>query len=67
MMSKPSFRALLDALNGRGMNLTIQREEGSSFLKTDLFKKDTDALAQVWSGDPPLDHVVHGVRPKALR
>jgi hypothetical protein len=56
----------LDALNGRGMNLTIQREEGSSFLKTDLFKKDTDALAQVWSGDPPLDHVVHGVHLEAI-
>ena len=66
MMSKPSFRALMDALDGRGMNLTIQREEGSSFLNTDLFKKDTDALAQVWSGDPPLDHVVHGVHLEAI-
>ena len=66
MMSKPSFRALMDALNGGGMNLTIQREEGSSFLKTDLFKKDTDSLAQVWSGDPPLDHVVHGKHLEAI-
>ena len=65
MLSRPSFRALMDALDGRGMNLTIQREEGSSFLKTDLFKKDTDALAQVWSGDPPLDHAVHGKHLKA--
>ena len=59
-MAKPSFRALIDALEGYGMNLTIQREEGASFLQTDLFKKDTDALAQLWSGDPPLDHIVHG-------
>ena len=66
MMSKPSFRALMDALDGRGMNLTIQREEGSSCLRTDLFKKNTDALAQVWSGDPPLDHVVHGVHLEAI-
>jgi hypothetical protein len=66
MMSKPSFRALMEALDGRGMNLTVQREEGSSFLKTDLFKKDTDALAQVWSGDPPLDHVVYGAHLEAI-
>lgn len=66
MMSKPSFRALMDALDGHGMNLTIQREEGSSFLQTDLFKKDTDALAQLWSGDPPLDHLVHGKRLVAI-
>lgn len=66
MMSKPSFRALMQALDGRGMNLTIQREEGSSFLKTDLFKKDTDALAQVWSGDPTLDHIVYGAHLEAI-
>lgn len=66
MMSKPSFRALMDALDGHGMNLSIQREEGSSFLNTDLFKKDTDALAQVWSGDPPLDHVVRGRHLEAI-
>ena len=66
MMSKPSFRALMEALDGHGMNLTIQREEGSGFLKTDLFKKDTDALAQVWSGDPPLDHVVYGAHLEAI-
>lgn len=66
MMSKPSFRALMDALDGHGMNLTIQREEGASFLQTDLFKKDTDALAQLWSGDPPPDHVIHGKRLSAI-
>jgi hypothetical protein len=61
MMGKASFRALMEALDGNGMNLTIQCEEGASFLKTDLFKERADALTQVWSGDPPLDHFVHGV------
>lgn len=61
MINKLSFRALMQALDGEGMNLTIQREEGASFLKTDLFKNNTDAITQVWSGDPPLDHYVQGI------
>ena len=60
MMNKVSYRALMEELDGDGMNVTIQREEGASFLATDLFKQNTDAIAQLWSGDPPLDHFVHG-------
>ena len=60
MMNKPSFRALMEELDGEGRNVTIQREEGASFLKSDLFKDNTDALTQLWSGDPPLDHHVYG-------
>lgn len=56
-----TFRALMDNLNGQGMNLTIQREDGHGFLTTDLFKNNTDSLAQLWSGDPPLGHSVHGL------
>lgn len=59
MMNKLSFRMLMEELDGDGMSLTIQREEGTSFLETELFKKDTDALTQLWSGDPPLDHFVY--------
>lgn len=60
MVSTISIRRLIQELDGFGMNLTIQREEGASFLKTDLFKHGTDALTQLWSGDPPLDHFVMG-------
>jgi hypothetical protein len=61
-----TFRALIEHLNGRGMNLTIQREEGASFLKSDLFKNDADALTQLWSGDPPIDHHVRGKKLTAV-
>lgn len=66
MMSTATFRALLTKLDGRGMSVTIQREEGSGFLKTDLFKEHADALAQAWSGDPPLDYSAHGVDLEAI-
>lgn len=60
MINRLSFPRLMKEIDGVGMSLTIQREEGASFLKTDLFKHDTDALTQLWSGDPPLDHFVMG-------
>ena len=60
MINRISYARLMQEIDGYGMNLTIQREEGASFLKTDLFKCDTDALTQLWSGDPPLDHFVMG-------
>lgn len=66
MLSMSTFRALLTKLDGRGMSVTIQREEGSGFLKTDLFKEHADALAQAWSGDPPLDYSAHGVDLEAI-
>lgn len=66
MANRITFRSLMEQLNGRGMNLTIQREEGASFLKSDLFKNDTDALTQLWSGDPPIDHHVRGKRLTAV-
>lgn len=66
MVNRITFRALVEHLNGMGMNLTIQREEGASFLKSDLFKNDTDALTQLWSGDPPIDHHVRGKKLTAV-
>lgn len=60
MLSDPSYCALLHALHGTGMNVAIQREDSASLLETDLFRKRLDTLTQVWSGDPPLDHVVLG-------
>lgn len=66
MVNNISVRRLIQELDGVGMNLTIQREEGASFLTTDLFKHGTDALTQVWSGDPPLDHFVMGAELVAV-
>ncbi|ODU52471.1 MAG: hypothetical protein ABS98_03930 [Lysobacteraceae bacterium SCN 69-48] len=60
MINKSSFVRLMQEIHGHCKNLTIQREEGFSFLKSDLFMKDTDALTQLWSGNPPLDHFVNG-------
>lgn len=60
MINSVSYARLMREIGGRGMNLTIQREEGASFLNSDLFKKNTDALTQLWSGNPPLDHFVMG-------
>lgn len=60
-----SFRSLMETLDGMGMNMTLQREDGSSLLETDLFKKHTDALTQLWSGNPPLDWQVRGATLEA--
>ncbi len=62
---KITHLSLVDALAGRGKNLTIQREEGASFLKSDLFKEDADTLTQLWSGSPPLDYTIRGKALKA--
>jgi hypothetical protein len=56
-----SYAKLVEMLDGHSMTMTLQREDGASLLKTDLFKDNTDALTQLWSGDPPLDNFVHGV------
>jgi len=60
MFGDTSYYALLCALDGTGMNASIQREDSASLLETDLFKKRLDTLTQLWSGDPPLDHLVRG-------
>ena len=60
-----SMRALMEILDGDSMNMTLQREDGASLLDTDLFKKHTSALTQLWSGDPPLDWQVRGVSLEA--
>lgn len=63
---KITHLSLVEALAGRGKNLTIQREEGASFLKSDLFKEDADTLTQLWSGNPPLDYTSRGRKLRAL-
>ena len=60
MINRISYARLMQEIDGYRMNLTIQREEGASFLETDLFKCNTDVLTQLWSGDPPLDDFVMG-------
>ena len=66
LTKKISYVALIEELDGYRRNLTIQREEGHSFLQTSLFKDDADGLAQLWSGNPPLDHSVRGTRLTAV-
>lgn len=61
-----SHRMLMEMLDGNAMTLTLQREDGASLLRTDLFKTDTDALTQLWSGDPPLDWIVRGAELTAV-
>ena len=60
MFGDTSYCALLQALNGTGMSASIQREDSASLLGSEIFKKRLDTLTQLWSGDPPLDHVVLG-------
>ncbi|RYD81556.1 MAG: DUF3987 domain-containing protein, partial [Verrucomicrobiaceae bacterium] len=63
---KVTYASLVEHLGGFNKNLTMQREEGKSFLQTDLFKNDTDALTQLWSGFPPLDRMVRGKEVRAV-
>ena len=57
---KITYVSLVEQLAGYGKNLTIQREEGRSFLLSDFFKDDADALTTLWSGYPQLDRTVRG-------
>lgn len=61
VMTMATRAGLMTELYGRGMTVAFLREEGASFLETDLFKSNTDVLTQLWSGSPPIvDRVRHG-------
>ncbi|MUV13358.1 DUF3987 domain-containing protein [Noviluteimonas gilva] len=59
ILQEVSYRALMECLHGINRNTTIQHEDGSSFLESDLVRKYIDKLTQTWSGNPPLKHKVY--------
>lgn len=60
-LQEVSYRALMEQLNGVNRSTTIQHEDGMSFLRSDLFLRYPDKLAQLYNGDMPLRHKVHKV------
>lgn len=56
MFSKITHFQLMEALHGIGNSLTLQYEEATWFLRSDLYKNNADVLTQAWSGDPPLEY-----------
>ncbi|KAF1720162.1 DUF3987 domain-containing protein [Pseudoxanthomonas wuyuanensis] len=61
LLQEVSYRALMEALHGTGRALSIQHEDGDSFLDSQLLKKCPDKLTQFWSGKPPIKHRVRGI------
>ena len=66
ILQEVSYRALMECLNGTNRNTTIQHEDGWSFLQSDLAKKYIDKPTQLWSGNPPLGHKVHGTELRVV-
>lgn len=54
LLSEMTYFSLLKALDGEGRNVAIQDEDAASFFDSELFKRHSNRLTQVWSGDPPL-------------
>ena len=65
LLQEVSYRALTEALHGAGHSVSIQHEDGDSFLENPLLKKYPDKLTQLWSGKPPIKHKVRGVSLEA--
>lgn len=62
-----SYRALMDCLDGVARSVSINYEDGFSFLKSDLFTEHGDKLTQIYSGSPDLDYLVKDVDLSAIR
>jgi hypothetical protein len=60
MLTMISYRALMESLAGTARSVSINDEDGGSFLESDLFTKMGGRLAQIHSG-LDLDHVVRDV------
>jgi hypothetical protein len=65
LLQEVSYRALAEALHGTGRNVSIQHEDGESFLDGPLVKKYPDKLTQLWSGKPPIKHKVRSISLEA--
>lgn len=61
ILQEVSYRALMEHLSGTNRCVTIQHEDGWSFLRSDLVSKYPDKATQVWSGGIPLRHKVHRI------
>ena len=65
MLTTISYRALMDGLDGVARSVSINDEDGGSFLESDLFTKMGGSLTKLHSGFD-LDHVVKGVDLNAI-
>lgn len=61
LLQEVSYRGLMDSVVGKGRNVSIQHEDGASFLDGPLLNDFPDKLTQLWSGKPPVKHKVRGV------
>lgn len=59
MLTMMSYRALMEGLDGEARSVSINDEDGGSFLESDLFTKMGGSLTKLYSGHD-LDHVVKG-------
>ncbi|HFL2038803.1 TPA: DUF3987 domain-containing protein [Stenotrophomonas maltophilia] len=56
-----SYRALMDCLDGVARSVSINHEDGFSFLESDLFTEQGDKITQLYSGFPDLTYMVKDV------
>ena len=61
MLTMISYRALMGCLDGVARSVSINHEDGFSFLESDLFTKHGDKLTQLYSGFPDLTYTVKDV------
>lgn len=61
ILTTVSHRALMDCLAGFARSVSINHEDGLSFLESDLFTKQGDAITQLYSGFPDLTYTVKDV------
>ena len=52
LLTELTYFALLNALDGVGMNVALQDEDAASFFESELFKQQADRLTKLWSGAP---------------
>lgn len=65
MLTMISYRALMECLDGEARSVSINDEDGGSFLESDLFIRMGGSLTKLHSGFD-LDHVVKGVDLTAI-
>lgn len=65
MLTMISYRALMECLDGEARSVSINDEDGGSFLESDLFIRMGASLTKLHSGFD-LDHVVKGVDLTAI-
>lgn len=61
MLTTISYRGLVDCLYGTARAVSINYEDGFSFLESDLFTKEGDKITQLYSGFIDIPYVVKDV------